>query len=232
MRVMSHSHVRWKPQRMQAPIPAGSDAPFVRRWPSRRAILQLAAGAALVQALVYLLGLAFLERGFRLADLDAEQTVFSWTTSAVIVVAAAACLLSLARGSGWRYLWLAGLLGFLSLDESIALHERVGGLAVKFGMWVELGRLIWVLVYLPLLALILWEIWVGGGHDRGVTSIGLTLLVVAVGIEAFSWVPLMGELSLTDAPYRIGVVLEEGAELAGWICIAGGLSTMAVTRRT
>ena len=170
------------------------------------------------------------------ADLDAlnadeEFNAFAWASS-VSTFAAAFFLFvpAVAAGTLDRVtVLLSGSLAFLSLDDAIGLHERLAEHSVEIlDAEVSLQRVVWPLVYLPLLAfvfVILWRMARCGSPTSIALKAGLFLLAAAIVAELTS--ALYVEEGVDTWPAAIEVAFEEGAELAGWILIAGGLGARA-----
>jgi hypothetical protein len=119
---------------------------------------------------------------------------------------------------------------FLSFDESLIVHERLG-LAVTDALDLsdKYLRVAWPALYLPLLvavaALVFRLAWTSPDPARRLLGIGLLTLAGAVGLEiaglALDLLP-----SAPDWLYTVEIALEEGAELAGWILLTTGLAVL------
>lgn len=188
--------------------------------------------AVLLQTGVHVLNAVTFE--YDALDADGEQTVFSWMGSVVTFAAALACVLLVATGlgRGRLLLSLAGLLAFLSLDEAISIHERI---SIRIANVLDLSivwiRVIWPIVYLPLLiavlALLLAAVRSAPRDNARLVLVGLGCLSGAVVSELVS--VSLSSSGLADA---LEVTIEEGLELAGWGLIATGLlSWLASPRR-
>ncbi len=168
---------------------------------------------------------------------DRDGNTFAWA-SAVATFTAGFVLFLLALSEPFRagrLLAGAAVLAFLSLDDVVGVHERLGT-AVRddvFGLPTGWGRLTWPVLLLPLLALtfvVLWQVSQEAAARAGrFLRIGLGLLALAVLVEVATAPLYIGDRD-DGWPGDIEVVLEEAAELAGWILIAAGLSAIAVTR--
>jgi len=166
--------------------------------------------------------------GARIGALDAEEDGGVWTWASVAAQAAGATLLAMlaALSVRWRpYLICALGLAFLSLDDAVLIHEKLG-YALSF--FPHSTRLIWPLLYLPLLGFLAIQLWRiadthGGVWVRAFTRGGLAALVVAVVLEAGT--PVLYAVGLGEsAVYELEVVLEEGLEMVGWVLIVGALA--------
>lgn len=166
---------------------------------------------------------------------DAEPTIWSWASSTATACAAlAAGLLAVAHGGRRRtYLFLAATLAFFSADDMLQIHERLNA---NLGGADETTRIVWPVVYLPLLIASFLLLWRCAAHACGPASrsirLGLLMLVAAVGCEVVSFGMVQIELDRGTFAYELEVIVEEGLELAGWILIASGLMAGLVDRTT
>jgi hypothetical protein len=188
--------------------------------------------AVAVQTALYTADVYAFDRRFRTFDVDGEGGVSSWAaTVAIFSTGLVALLLSFVESSRrLRLLALAGAAIFLSFDESLIVHERLG-LAVTDALDLsdKYLRVAWPAVYLPLLvavaALVLQLAWTSADPARRLLAIGLLMLAGAVGLEiaglGLDLIP-----SLPDWLYTAEIALEEGAELAGWILLTTGLAVL------
>lgn len=167
---------------------------------------------------------------------DAENNAFSWASSVVTFTGAfvsflLATVLVEQRG---RFLVLAGTLALFSFDDALQLHEDAGTrVADALGIDDSYVHGLWPLIFFPLLAfafLLLWRVAAGlPERASNALRIGLGLLVVGVAAEALaSFWYASGETAETFGG-AFEIALEEGAELAGWVLVAAGL-TAAVCR--
>jgi hypothetical protein len=199
----------------------------------------IAAGAAfVVQSGVHVTNVV-LDRRFGLLDADSDHGVFAWASAAVTAAAAALAFVLAARLRRRDHLLLGIALAVFALDDLLAVHERIGELDDSLGLpeRVQLQRLVWIVVLLPLLAaaaILLWRLAAEApGRTGEVVRGGLALLVLAVAAEAVTPVLFTFDWGQDSIPYESEVVLEEGAELAGWILVVTGLAalTAAVAER-
>ncbi|HEX7254637.1 MAG TPA: hypothetical protein VF236_01795, partial [Gaiellaceae bacterium] len=198
---------------------------------------RIAVVAACVQAALHLGNALVLDRRVANFDADVEGNMLAWAGSAAIFAAACASgLLALLRPAArWAFGLLAAALAFLSLDETAAIHERIGqaGVRVLDLSDDDYGRAIWPIVLFPMLAGILlglWRLASAAPPDVGRTlRIGAGLLVAAVGAE-FLWTafPVSGG-EVGSWPDALQVSLEEALELAGWVLVAAGLAWLALS---
>jgi hypothetical protein len=179
--------------------------------------------AVLLQTGVHILNAVTFE--YDALDADAEQTVFSWLASVTTFAAALACLLLVAAGLGRKRLLLplAGLFAFLSLDEAISIHER---LSMRIANVLDLSivwiRVIWPIVYLPLLIAVLALL---RAAVRSAPRDASRLVLVGLGCLAAAVVSELVSVSFSSSGFAdaLEVTIEEGLELAGWGLIATGL---------
>jgi hypothetical protein len=154
------------------------------------------------------------------------------TFAAAVIAAALATLLPEQRA---RLLIVAGVLALFSLDDAIQLHETLGERAnAQLGLADALAHATWPLVFLPLLAfvfVVLWQVAKNAAKPvRLILRIGLGLLALGIATEALAapWYAVGGEAETFVGAVQI--VVEEGAELGGWILLATGLAAIAFGR--
>jgi hypothetical protein len=188
------------------------------------------------QTVLHLADIVAFDRGVNIFDADDDVTVSGWASTAATFAAAVAVLpLAVATGRRW-YFVLAGIFAFFSFDDFIRLHERLAARVESLGIdeSLQLGRLIWAAVFFPLLALtaaLLWAVARTVASEEGrLIRVGLALLAAGVVLEAASPLLFAFDLDHKDWQYETEVVLEEGAELAGWIWISAAL--LAASCRT
>jgi hypothetical protein len=192
--------------------------------------------AVAAQTALHLADIVVFDRGVNIFDADDDVTVSGWASTAATFAAAVAVLpLAIATRRRWFFV-LAGIFAFFSFDDFIRLHERLAAKVESLGIdeSLQLGRLIWAAVFFPLLALtaaLLWALARTVASEEGrLVRLGLALLAGGVALEAASPVLFAFDLDHKDWQYEAEVVLEEGAELAGWIWISTAL--LAASCRT
>jgi hypothetical protein len=169
-------------------------------------------------------------------NLDAEYGTFSWissgTTFAAGFVALLLALFDPRRAR--RYLLLAAMLAFFSLDDAVELHERLGEAAIARLVDLDRGsfnHIFWPILFFPLLALaflLLWDVSrYAGGQVRALLRAGMTLLVVGVAAEALASAWYLPGGDPDTWPGAVQIMIEENAELAGWIVIVTALTAEA-----
>jgi hypothetical protein len=191
----------------------------------------LTVAAAAAQSIAHLVNLAFFDLEIDAIDVDSDSGAFAWASSVATFGAAlvVAQLWLLEPGRIRRGLLpaLAAALAFFSLDDMLALHERVSALENEFAGIEHFSRTFWPLVFMPLLAGALVVLWLLSMQMRPRPALalraGLALLVAAIGLEMIS--PALFELGFDhmDAPYQAETIVEEAFELAGWMLIATAL---------
>jgi hypothetical protein len=175
--------------------------------------------------------------GGRIHSLDADRDGGLWTWASVAAQAAGAALLALLAVTSlrWRaFAWCSAALAFLSLDDSLVIHEKLGA-ALSF--FPHGSRLAWPLVYLPLLAALTIALWrmaeaQDGRWMRVLVRGGLCALVLAVVLEVGTLALFLVGQGDNSVGYEIEVAIEESLEMAGWIWIAGGLAVRVVQHLT
>lgn len=196
----------------------------------------VSAVAVLAQTVLHAADIVAFDRGVNIFDADDDVTVSGWASTAATFAAAVSILpLAFATGRRWLFL-LSAIFAFFSFDDFIRVHERLAAGVESLGIdeTLQLGRLIWAVVFFPLLVvagLLLWTLSrsLADGEAR-LLRLGLLLLVAAVFLEGSSPLLFAFGLDHKDFLYEAEVVLEEGAELAGWIWIA--TAALAASCRT
>ena len=88
--------------------------------------------------------------GFQLINFDGENTVQEWWSVFQLLLAAGLALLNgFAEPNGrWKPYWfaLAGIFVFLSLDESVGIHEFIMGLLAPY-QFTDFLLLAWIVPY-------------------------------------------------------------------------------------
>ena len=195
--------------------------------------LAIAAITVTAQAVAHVIGVHLLDDRYLNLNADDELGLPAWVSSSATFAAAfAAFLLALMQERiDASVLVLAGLLAFFSLDDAIAVHERLGekvGDALGYGETSE--RLIWLILFMPLFALaailLFGTAWRLPGQLAALVFFGLVLLLFALATELVSSVLYeLVDVERGSWADTIEVVLEESAELAAWILIATALLT-------
>lgn len=200
-----------------------ADAPLFAQLEDRlvAAGITLAIAAVVVQTVAHLLNATFL--GTYHLNVNHELTPFAWAstvaTFGLAFTAAVHALVCPSRRALSVALALAA--GFLSLDDMVSLHERLGlALAEALGLSVVFDSVIWPALFLPLVgatALLALALASGGSpRARRLAQAGLALLALAlvaeVGSAAWSTNPF-GRVHSVEGGF------EEAAELAGWILL-------------
>jgi uncharacterized membrane protein len=224
--------------RVPAPRPsvdAAATAPLVERIVRAGVVLAVLGVAA--QSVGYLTSVVFFDGDVQALNADDDHSMWAWASSTATFAAGfAVFLLALVAPVSRRLLAFAALLAFLSLDDVLRVHERIGTTVREqvFGLGEGWGRLTWPALYFPLLAIAFLTLWrlSDEAPKRGGRSVklGLGLLVAAVATELVTAPLYIATDDDEGAVRRVQVTLEEGAELAGWIVIATGLATLAVVR--
>jgi hypothetical protein len=155
--------------------------------------------------------------------IDNDLNVWAWASTLLLALLALASAVTAAvrkiAGLSWgSEVVFATVAGYLSLDESAALHERLGSLGERLGAtwtyaWVAVGLPIAIVVGLALL-------WVGRRIDattrRRLILAGVLYLGGALGVEMVGGVLYeTAELSWTSVPYILTASLEEALEAGG-----------------
>jgi hypothetical protein len=193
----------------------------------------ISVAGVLTQTALHLTDIVVFDRGVNAFDADEDFSAASWGSIAATFGAAfAALLLGLVLRHRF-FVALAALFAFLSFDDFMRIHERVGEIGLRLGAeseW-EIGRVIWPLIFLPLFSAAAVLLWLAAGRfarpASTLTRWGLLLLAAAVALEASSTALFHLGYGHRTWPYETEVILEEGAELTGWIWIASALTAVA-----
>jgi hypothetical protein len=228
---------RWR-DRVEATLARESEVVWHRasRSVPVRAILRtavlLAIAAVVVQSVAHLVDTFALDARYDLINADLDTGVFTWASSAATFAAAMAVALLAALVPSRRIplLALASGIGLFSLDDAVALHERIT--IDHIGPIPHASRILWVLVLLPVLACVFVGLatiaWRAPREIARVLAVALALLVGAVLLEAGTPALFEAGEGHRSIPYETEVVVEEGAELAAWLLVAGALGAGVV----
>lgn len=195
------------------------------------AALALAVAGVAIQTAVDLFDFWALDRDVEALLADSDVGVFAWASVAATFAAAlGAALLSSVAPRSRHLLWfVAAAAAYLSLDDLVRIHERLGDLSDRaegVAAW-EPARVLWPALYLPLLAglfLALWRLCRRLPARQGrFVAVGLVLLAAAVVLEVLSAGVIRAGYDRGSFLYELEALVEEGAELAGWTLIAGAL---------
>jgi hypothetical protein len=195
--------------------------------------LALSVAGFVAQTAFHLTDVVVFDRGVNAFDLDEDYAAGSWASVAATFGAAFSALLLGIVLRNRFFVALAAFFAFLSFDDFMRVHERVGEIGIHLGAdaeW-EIGRVIWPLVFLPLLAAAAVLLWLTARRLPARASLlirgGVALLALAVLLEAASTILFHIGYEHRSWPYEAEVIVEEGAELAGWIWIACALTAVA-----
>jgi hypothetical protein len=190
--------------------------------------IALAAVGVAVQTASHLFQ-AFVAQSAWYLSADRDDNAFAWASSVATFAAAFAALCLYGLVGRRRLLVLAILLALFSLDDIATAHERLalhGESALDLAMFSR--RYLWIVLFLPPLALglalLLSVAREAPPRPRRLLLGGLVLLGVGVATEALTYLTFSaGEVEGTTLD-AFEVVVEEGAELAGWILVAAALT--------
>jgi hypothetical protein len=192
--------------------------------------LRFAIVAAVAQTALHLLNAIFLDK--RALNVNFEDNPFAWastvaTFSVAFVATVHAAGLERER---LRYVALAAITAFVSLDDMVAIHEDVGTAAADaFGLAQSYDSVLWPAFYFPLLALGLFLLYAVARNaperPRRFVYAGLGLLAVALAAEVVSGPWTGGE---EEWPHVIEGAFEEAAELAAWILVASAMTVITL----
>jgi hypothetical protein len=189
--------------------------------------------AFVLLAITDLVDVLALHRRIRAFDADLDGGLWTWASVATEAVGAALLLLLAMTTVRWRAFAVCSLImAYFSLDDAVLIHEKIAG-ALDF--FPHSSRIIWPLLYLPLLVGLTIQLWriaeaQPGPRVRVLVRGGLVALVVAVLLEGGS--PLLFALGQGEGSigYELEVAVEEGLEMTGWLWITGGIAIALVQR--
>jgi hypothetical protein len=185
-----------------------------------------------VQTAAHLVNLFLLDDRYSSLNVSAEHTPLAWASTVATFGAACGALLLAARpetrGRGQMAL-LGVLLAYLSLDDHVEVHERLGTWTEDaLGLPNAVGPRIWLLVYLPVLAaaglLLLRSARNAPPRPGRYQAAGIVLLIAATLSEGVGVLTKLLEEHGIETPHRLRAAVEEGLELGGWIVLAAGLA--------
>ncbi len=195
-----------------------------------------ALGAVVLQTILHFTDVLVFDFRYNIINPDSEQNIPNWGSASTTFVAAVAALLLGLVSSGRlraRYLVLAAILAFFSLDDAVGLHELFV-LGTVAGV-EQAERFVWPLLYLPLLVAGLLLLVAAARRAfwraRVTVLVGLAMLVAAVAVEYIGGlIRNLDGVTVESLTYAFPVTIEEGLELAGWMLIATGLLAAALER--
>jgi hypothetical protein len=199
--------------------------------------LVLALVAVGVQTVAHLTNALVLDYRSWNMDATADGNALSWASSvATFTAALGAVLLGLLPTTrAWRFVALSAVFTFFSLDDVIGIHETLAFIHF-FGYDPPntLARALWPLLYLPLFAFAILELWRLSAHvqERIRRTIWLALSLFAVAFVAEAIAALWWEED-DDSRFLIDdleVAIEEGAELGAWILVSTAFAAILFER--
>ena len=202
-----------------------------------RGLLRIAVLLVVLQTFVHLADAAAFDLRIDRLDADRDQSVWSWTGSAAELVSAlGAALLVVVAPARWRTLaFLALVFTFLSMDDTVQVHERLSHILDRFGTPIP-RRMVWPIIYAPLMLAAYVLLWRVSGamaeRCRQAVRSGLVMLGVSIVLEfAVSTLLIRAGFHRVQEDTRTGsmvyeleVVVEEALELAGWLLIGAALT--------
>lgn len=190
----------------------------------------VAVAAVALQTIVHLVVGLGLDNRYEQLDAGEEHNVWAWSSA---VATFAVAIFALLRGLLFeerrgRWLAVALILAYFSLDDMILVHETLGGYFGQdvLGFSEDAGGRAFVVLYLPLLAFVFLTLW--REVPERVVRVGLLLLVAAIVVEPLWGIFTTSGGELNSWPDDLEVAFEEGLELGGWILIAAGVAAALV----
>jgi hypothetical protein len=198
----------------------------------------LGAAVAAVQTVLHLTNTFLYDADVDALNAEVDGNAFAWASSMATLAGAfvALAIAGFDRLRTRRYVLLAALLTFFSMDDVVAIHERLGSVVRSdvLGLPTGFGRLVWPAIFFPLLAaafFLLWE-WRRDAPEPSAWGLrlGLGCLVAAVAAEILSTPWYTSGRSGESVPGALEVVVEEGLEIFAWAVIATALAGVAYAR--
>ena len=195
--------------------------------------LVLAGVAVAAQTLIHLANAAALERAdaaavgsWRLLNANAEESIFTWASTAAAsssAFAALTCSVVVRRRRG-VFALIAAIVFFLSLDDALVIHDAIGVAAARvLNLPESYDSVLWPAAYAPLLAFLLALVVATArtttGKPRRLIVLSLGLMVVAVAAEVVS-APISSPDDFASWSHTVEGAVEEGSELGAWILLA------------
>ena len=195
--------------------------------------LAFACAAFAIQTLLALVNVYAADRSVAQLDLE-EGGVVTWAaSSATIAVGVIALILSFVDpGQRRRGPAIALGVAFLSFDDALFLHERLGFRLTEALEVADTYVQLWPTLYLPLLAtvaVLIVQLTRDTPVARSLIVLGLATLVVAIGLEVAGLALDRAGVDEEDWLRTLERTLEEGLELSGWIVVATGVAARLVT---
>ncbi len=193
---------------------------------------RIAVVAAVAQGCIHYFNGFVLDFRIQMFNADDDGGVFTWASSMATAMAGLGLLLvaSQVKARSRVLILLSMGLFFFSLDDTVALHERIPNLSfIPVG---HSGRIVWIVCAMPLLAAVFVGLlafaWRAPEALRKAVIWGLGGLVIAIFLEFTS--PVLFTLGSDHGKwlYELEVVAEEGLELASWILIGAATSISAL----
>jgi hypothetical protein len=191
--------------------------------------LNVAVVVVVVQTIGHLVDWLATDLDIVLLNADSDQSIYPWIPVVAIFTGALALFLQnqITPVTGFRR-WLPFVLAYLSLDEMVALHERLTTILKRLHIAIAHAREIWPVLYLPLMAATAIALWrlarTMSPRARRFIQVGLVFLATAVVLEALS----AKLVDVHPTAYQIEVIVEQDLELAGWTLIGTALLAFVV----
>ncbi|MBE1531848.1 hypothetical protein [Actinomadura algeriensis] len=177
----------------------------------------------------------------RLFNIGSESNLATWWNSALLLaVAATALLAALLTGPSARpgrasWLALAAVATWLSIDETVQVHERLAGIGEGWadGLGTSLPTFAWVLpgavmALAGVLAAVLWARGLPRDQRLGLLGALAVYITGALVVEAINgWVNRQGLKEV----YALGTTLEEGMEMGACLLALAVLARFVIFTR-
>ena len=161
-----------------------------------------------------------------------ERDLLDWLSVAAVLAAALGAGLHATRTRRRRrqFVLLAAMLAFLAVDDALAVHEQVTNATAAVLDVSAHGDVLFLVPYLPLLAAAFFLLRTAARESpqpaRRTITLGLVLLVTAIGIRAVAALASLSDVTLTGWQRTLGAAALHDTELLAWVLVAVGLALL------
>jgi hypothetical protein len=165
----------------------------------------------------------------RIEDLNPklEDNLLTWLSVVTVfagALAAALHALILPRRRG-SFAALAAIFAFLSLDDMVQIHERVGD-RLEPRSFENNESVLYLPVFAAAILIVLALARDAPARAGQFLRLAMMLLVAAVMVDFGTTVTRNLEEEGTPWPHAVRIAIEEALELSGWVLVSGTLTTL------
>lgn len=209
--------------------PVDGRHPSSKHWRVRLG-WSIAVLACAAQTAAYLTNELMLDHSFHQLNIAADGTLFAWANTLAIVSLAVLVALTAARRliAVWRAAALVLGLGLVALDDATGAHDRLTDLrAESLPGRPQAAAVVALAAFAVLLVAVFVLLWAESGRlskgARWTMRAGLLTLASAVTVRVAGAV--FGHETVGDTVRALGIAVEQGLDLVGWILVAAGYAT-------